>query len=72
MCAKLVAHAAGGDLGMAIYPGATHDFDDPGTKRQSVPANAAAAQAAIQKTKTFIAGLFGQSVEHLGPASTTK
>jgi dienelactone hydrolase len=36
------AAAKGGALTLVDYAGATHDFDDPGRKRQSVPGNAAA------------------------------
>ena len=50
-CAKLVeaSHREGGDIAITVYPGATHDFDDPGEKRQSVPANAAARRDAIRQ-----------------------
>lgn len=30
---------AGTAIDVTVYPGATHDFDDPGARRQSVPAN---------------------------------
>jgi dienelactone hydrolase len=40
---------AGTTVFVALYPGATHDFDDPGEKRQSVPANAAAKEDAMRK-----------------------
>ena len=59
-CAKLAAasQAQGGDIAIAIYPGATHDFDDPGAKRQSVPENAIAAGEAIAAATLFVARLF--------------
>jgi carboxymethylenebutenolidase len=58
-CARLVTRArAGSDVRIEVYPDATHDFDDPGRKRQSVAANVAAAQAAIDATRAFIHGLF--------------
>jgi dienelactone hydrolase len=41
--------AAGTSIAVTLYPGATHDFDDPGEKRQSVPANAAAKEDAMRK-----------------------
>jgi carboxymethylenebutenolidase len=43
-CARLTARAEKTDANMQIevLPGATHDFDDPGKKRQSVEANAEA------------------------------
>jgi dienelactone hydrolase len=61
-CRKLVdkSRAAGGDIAITVYPGATHDFDDPGRKRQGVPANAAAAADAVAKAEAFIEGLFGR------------
>jgi carboxymethylenebutenolidase len=40
-----------------FYPGATHDFDDPGTERSGVPANAAATADAIPRAIAFLAGL---------------
>jgi carboxymethylenebutenolidase len=49
---------AGAPISVAFYPGATHDFDDPGQRRQSVPGNVAAkadamarAAAMVEKTK---------------------
>jgi dienelactone hydrolase len=41
--------AAGTKIDVTLYQGATHDFDDPGEKRQSVPANAAAKEDAMRK-----------------------
>jgi len=63
-CKRLVdaAHALGADTAIMIYPGATHDFDDPGKKRQSVEANAAAKADAVPKALAFVRGLFGTSV----------
>jgi carboxymethylenebutenolidase len=57
-CARLVQNAApGSDVAIKIYDGATHDFDDPGRKRQSVPQNVSAASQAIPATLTFAEGL---------------
>jgi dienelactone hydrolase len=44
ICRSVVKRSrfSGTDLNLTVYPGATHDFDDPGEKRQSVPANQAA------------------------------
>jgi dienelactone hydrolase len=55
-CAKLVdaSREAGGEIAITLYPGAEHDFDDPGRKRQSVPENADAASDAIPRALTFI------------------
>ncbi len=57
-CAKLVQSSKpGSDLKIEVYDGATHDFDDPGRKRQSVPQNVAASSRAIPETLTFMQGL---------------
>ena len=58
-CVRLVAasRAKGGDIRITVYPGATHDFDDPGEKRQGVPANAAATKDAIRQAGEFVAAL---------------
>ena len=49
--------AAGTRLDLTVYPGATHDFDDPGEKRQEVPGNEAAKAEAMAKAAAFVAGL---------------
>ena len=41
------SRAAGTAIDTIFYPGASHDFDDPGEKRQENPANAAAKAAAM-------------------------
>jgi dienelactone hydrolase len=46
--------AAGTKLDVTLYPGATHDFDDPGGKRQSIPANAAAKDDAMRKAIAWV------------------
>jgi carboxymethylenebutenolidase len=54
-CNTLVqkSRALGGDTEIVVYPGATHDFDDPGRRRQSVPANASAKQDATGRAVAF-------------------
>jgi carboxymethylenebutenolidase len=37
-----------------MYPNATHDFDDPGRRRQSVAANVAAATDAMGQAGAFL------------------
>jgi carboxymethylenebutenolidase len=61
VCADLVARsrAENGAIDITLYPGATHDFDDPGRKRQSVAANAAARQDAIARALRFFAQRIG-------------
>jgi carboxymethylenebutenolidase len=48
------SRAAGTTLDLSLYPGATHDFDDPGDKRQSIPANAAAKDDAMRKAIAWV------------------
>jgi dienelactone hydrolase len=54
-CKALVeaSHAAGGDITIRLYPGATHSFDDPGAKRQKVEANADATNDAVERAVRF-------------------
>ena len=54
VCRELLAHA-GGDVQIHFYKGATHDFDDPGRSRQSIPANADARQDVVQQASAFFA-----------------
>jgi dienelactone hydrolase len=56
-CQKLVtlSRKHGGDIEATYYPGAVHGFDDPGRKRQSDAANAAAKADATAKAVAFVA-----------------
>jgi dienelactone hydrolase len=56
-CSDLVdaSRAQRGDITVKIYPGATHDFDDPGASRQDVPANVAAMRDATAAAIAFFA-----------------
>ena len=60
-CARLVqkSRAEGGDIDIKLYPGATHDFDDPGPAHQRIDANVAAREDAIVRAQAF----FAQQVE---------
>jgi carboxymethylenebutenolidase len=55
-CEELVekSEVKGGDIKISVYPGATHDFDDPGKKRASVDANAEAVSDALPKVLRFL------------------
>lgn len=44
------------DIELALYPGAVHGFDEPGKKRQGIPADAAATADVREKAGTFFAG----------------
>ena len=57
LCGTFVerSRALGGDIAIRFYEGATHGFDDPGRKRQRVPANAAAFEDATERAKRFFA-----------------
>jgi dienelactone hydrolase len=59
VCAELTARsrARNGDLAITLYPGATHDFDDPGVKRRGRYANAIAWQNAAGRAIEFFARL---------------
>ena len=48
---------AGTPIEAMAYPGATHDFDDPGEKRQSVPANAAAKADAMARAVAIVSAV---------------
>ena len=52
-------HGASSNIEITVYPNATHDFDDPGRKRQSVPANVAAASDATAKAASFMGEYLG-------------
>jgi dienelactone hydrolase len=54
VCGELLKHA-GGDVQIQFYEGATHDFDDPGRKRQNIPANADALRDVAQQAPAFFA-----------------
>ena len=48
--------SAGTSIAVTLYPGATHDFDDPGERRQSVPGNQAAREDAMARAAAVIDG----------------
>ena len=48
------SRAAGTCIDVKLYEGATHDFDDPGERRQSVPDNQAAKADAMAKAIEFM------------------
>lgn len=54
-CSALVekSRVNGGDIQIRLYEGATHSFDDPGRKRQSVQANADATDDAVKRAVSF-------------------
>jgi len=54
-CKALVdaSRESGGDITIKLYAGATHSFDDPGAKRQSVEANAEATDDAVERAVAF-------------------
>jgi carboxymethylenebutenolidase len=47
---------AGTSIAVTLYQGATHDFDDPGERRQSVPGNQAARADAMARAAAVIDG----------------
>ena len=48
---------AGTALTLTLYPGATHDFDDPGEKRQEVPGNEEAKADAMKRAAEVVEGM---------------
>jgi dienelactone hydrolase len=60
-CAELVdrSRQMGGDIDITLYRSATHGFDDPGRKRRSVEANAAATSDAVARSLRFFARHLG-------------
>jgi len=60
-CGDLVerSRADGGAIEIRFYPGATHSFDDPGNKRQSIAANAIATEDAVARSLQFFADQLG-------------
>jgi carboxymethylenebutenolidase len=62
-CKALVdaSRAAGGDITIRLYGGATHSFDDPRRKRQEVEANAEATEDAVARAVKFFAAQLGKA-----------
>ena len=48
------SRAGGTPVDALLYPGATHDFDDPGEKHQSVPGNVAAKADAMSRVIAIV------------------
>jgi dienelactone hydrolase len=59
-CADLAnkSQELGSDIQYQLYPGATHDFDDPTPSRRDNPANAQATLDVIPRAITFFATVF--------------
>jgi len=57
VCAEVLAHAGAAAVSVTTYPGATHDFDDPGPERQSVAANRAARADAMARAAGLLDGV---------------
>jgi len=57
LCEELAqrARAAGGKMESVVYPGAQHNFDDPGKTKQSNPANRRATEDAMRRAEAFFA-----------------
>jgi dienelactone hydrolase len=55
-CAELVdkSWAAGGEIVLTLYAGATHDFDDPGPERRGNPANVEATSDVTPRAAEFL------------------
>ncbi len=53
-CANVLHEARGGPVDVRIYPGATHDFDDPGAAHQAVAGNRAAKDDAMTRAAALL------------------
>ena len=64
-CGELIdrSRARGGDIQITFYPGAPHAFDDPGTERSVVPANAAATADAMPRAIAFFVDILNARAE---------
>jgi carboxymethylenebutenolidase len=60
LCRELLEDADG-DIESKFYKGATHDFDDPGRRRQRIEANADAREDVIRRATRFFARQLGSS-----------
>jgi carboxymethylenebutenolidase len=49
------ARVSGSKLELIVYPGAEHNFDDPGKTKQSKPANRSATEDAVRRAEAFFA-----------------
>jgi dienelactone hydrolase len=60
-CVGLVdrSRARGGDIEIVLYPGATHDFDDPGQTRQAIAPNVRAKADAMTRAQEFFCRYLG-------------
>jgi carboxymethylenebutenolidase len=58
-CRELLEDARG-EIESKFYKGATHDFDDPGPRRQRVYANAQARDDVVRRATRFFAARLGQ------------
>ncbi len=57
VCADVLRRARGGPVAVTTYPGATHDFDDPGAARQAVAGNRAAKEDAMARAAALLDGV---------------
>ena len=49
------AKEAGSPLAVHVYLGAEHNYDDPGKKKQAVPANAKATEDTFRRAEAYFA-----------------
>jgi dienelactone hydrolase len=59
ICANVLrrATAVHGHIDVTTYAGATHNFDDPGTSKQSIPANRAAREDVVRRSAELLDAL---------------
>lgn len=56
-CDRFLRAGTGGPIAVTTYPGATHDFDDPGAARQAVPGNRLAKDDAMTRAADLLDAL---------------
>ncbi len=57
VCDRFLRAGTGGPIAVTTYPGATHDFDDPGAARQAVPGNRLAKDDAMTRAADLLDAL---------------
>jgi carboxymethylenebutenolidase len=57
VCADVLHRATGGPVAVTVYPGATHDFDDPGAARQAIAGNRAAKDDVMARAADLLGSL---------------
>ena len=57
VCEKVLRQAGGGPVAVTVYPGATHDFDDPGAAGQVIAGNRVAKEDTMSRAAALLDAL---------------